>query len=102
MTNISFYFKPTFLDKELGKIYLNPNYSNSNFLDEIKPHVLKGINLYRKKIKMFLINQIYIGILGQSDIVANLDDDKNIFKLIITYNPDTLDYDYYYDGEKIN
>jgi hypothetical protein len=28
--------------------------------------------------------------------------DKNIFKLIIIYNSDTLDYDYYYDGEKIN
>jgi hypothetical protein len=54
------------------------------------------------KLKMFIINEVYIGILGQSNIVTSLDDDKNIFKLIINYNSDTLDYDYYYYGEKLN
>ena len=49
MTNFSFYFKPTFLEKELGKIYLNPNESNSNYIDIIKTLVLTGLNLYRKK-----------------------------------------------------
>ena len=102
MTNISFYFKPTFLEKELGKIYLNPNETNTNHLNVIKTHVLKGINLYRKKIKMFLIDEIFIGVLGYSELKTDLDDDNHIFNLVINYNSDTNDYDYYYDREKVN
>ena len=102
MTNISFYFKPTFLEKELGKIYLNPNETNSNYIDEIKTRVLKGINSYRKKSQIFPIECVYIGILGQNNIQTDLEDDKNIFKLLIHYNSDTNEYDYYYNGEKVN
>ena len=51
---------------------------------------------------MFLIDEIFIGVLGYSELKTDLDDDNHIFNLVINYNSDTNDYDYYYDREKVN